>query len=195
MDNLQLVEDHLRLAYLLAARCRRRSRLAARLSPDDCAQASVLGLLLAARRFDPARGVRFSTYALYFCQRAIWDEVRRSAGVVVLPQPTSANQRSRFRSETLRQMDRASVRLADGGTAVRLIALAYSASGVDAVDAADWALDALSKLDPRERDVIEAIVLRGERPRDVALRLGISRESVRLIRVRAMGKLRRNAHG
>jgi RNA polymerase primary sigma factor len=55
----ELVERHLRFVIRVAKRYR-----GWRLPMDDLINAGNLGLLHAARRFDPARGVRFLTYAV-----------------------------------------------------------------------------------------------------------------------------------
>jgi len=56
-------------------------RVAARsghaVSPDDLWSAGALGLLDAARRFDPARDVRFETFAEHRVRGAMIDELRR----------------------------------------------------------------------------------------------------------------------
>jgi RNA polymerase sigma factor FliA len=63
----------------LLDRCAR--RLAARtgyaVSPDDLWSAGALGLLEAARRFDPERDVRFETFAEHRIRGAMLDEMRR----------------------------------------------------------------------------------------------------------------------
>jgi RNA polymerase sigma factor for flagellar operon FliA len=63
----------------LLDRCAR--RLAARtghaVSADDLWSAGALGLLEAARRFDPARDVRFETFAEHRVRGAMLDEMRR----------------------------------------------------------------------------------------------------------------------
>jgi RNA polymerase sigma factor for flagellar operon FliA len=53
------------------------SRTAGAVSPDDLWSAGALGLLDAARRFDPARDVKFETFAAHRIKGAMLDEMRR----------------------------------------------------------------------------------------------------------------------
>lgn len=73
-DREALVEAHLPQVKLIA------DRLAVRLPPsvdrDDLIGAGVLGLLDAASKFDPARGVRFKTYAEMRIRGAMLDSLR-----------------------------------------------------------------------------------------------------------------------
>lgn len=80
----RLVTDNLRFARWVAAHHRRQSPLARRLSEDDLHAAALLGLVQASRQFDPARGVRFVTYAYRVCLTAM-QRAARHAGVVSLP--------------------------------------------------------------------------------------------------------------
>ena len=68
----QLVESNLLLVIAVAGRYRARHA-----SDMDLIQSGNEGLLLAAERFDPDRGVRFSTYAVWWIRR----NVARTAGV------------------------------------------------------------------------------------------------------------------
>lgn len=52
-------------------------RTAGAVSPDDLWSAGAMGLLDAARRFDPARDVRFETFAEHRIRGAMLDELRR----------------------------------------------------------------------------------------------------------------------
>ena len=54
----ELVEEHAGLAYFLARRFRNRG-----VDTDDLEQVALVGLLKAVERFDPGRGVQFSTFA------------------------------------------------------------------------------------------------------------------------------------
>lgn len=80
-DNARLVEH----AAKWHSRGRERHR-------DDLVQCGYEGLVLAASKFDPDSGFRFSTYALHWVNRAIVEHLRRSRRFVVAP-----------RSETVRR--------------------------------------------------------------------------------------------
>ena len=75
LDRDNLVERHVplvkRIAYHLLG------RLPAEVQVDDLIQAGVVGLLEAARHYDPAQGASFETYAGIRIRGAMLDEVRR----------------------------------------------------------------------------------------------------------------------
>jgi RNA polymerase sigma factor (sigma-70 family) len=70
----RLVLGHDALALAVAGRYRRRG-----VDADDLAQEARLGLLIACERFDPARGVRFATFAPWWVRRMLQGAVRRQA--------------------------------------------------------------------------------------------------------------------
>ena len=76
----QLVEDNMNLVYWYAARFS-----AASLDEQDLAQEGMLGLINAVERFDPNRGVRLSTYALWHIRKAIMSAIKERDGVVYTP--------------------------------------------------------------------------------------------------------------
>jgi RNA polymerase sigma-32 factor len=76
----KLVRSHLRLVVSVA---RKHSR--AKLQFDDLVSEGCLGLFEAAKRFDPDRGFRFSTYARWWVEFQISDFVRRTRSVVRTP--------------------------------------------------------------------------------------------------------------
>ncbi|RMH53367.1 MAG: RNA polymerase factor sigma-32 [Alphaproteobacteria bacterium] len=73
----RLVRAHMRLAIAMAARYRRHGADMA-----DLMQEAALGLTRAAARFDPDRGVRFSTYAAWWIRAAIQEHVMRDWSLV-----------------------------------------------------------------------------------------------------------------
>lgn len=85
----QLAAAHMRLVISVAAKFRRYG-----LSMSDLVQEGHIGLLEAASRFDPHRGVRFSTYATWWIRASIQDFILRNWSIV--RGGTSSNQKSLF---------------------------------------------------------------------------------------------------
>ncbi len=85
----RLATAHIRLVISVAARFRRYG-----LAMNDLIQEGHIGLLEAAARFDPHRGVRFSTYATWWIRASIQDHILRNWSIV--RSGTSSNQKSLF---------------------------------------------------------------------------------------------------
>jgi RNA polymerase sigma factor for flagellar operon FliA len=72
----ELIESHIGFAHAIAA------ELAGKYPPNitraDLEGAAELGLVLAARNYDPSRSVSFATFAYYRVRGAIFDEVRKA---------------------------------------------------------------------------------------------------------------------
>jgi len=85
----KLVTSHLRLVVKIA-----RGYRGYRLPTSDLISEGNFGLLQAARRFDPARGFRFATYAMWWIKAAIHEYILRSWSVVKMG--TTANQKKLF---------------------------------------------------------------------------------------------------
>ena len=77
---MELVNGYLPLAYSLA-----KKYIIPGLSFDDLYQTAAEGLIHAAGTFDPAQGLKFSTYALTVMSRAVWGEMNRNSRSVRLP--------------------------------------------------------------------------------------------------------------
>ena len=73
----RLVQAYMRLAISMASKFRRYGA-----PMNDLIQEASLGLLKAADRFDPERGVRFSTYAVWWIKASIQDFVMRNWSLV-----------------------------------------------------------------------------------------------------------------
>ena len=73
----RLVTAYMRLAISMAAKYRRYGA-----SMNDLVQEAGVGLMKAASKFDPDRGVRFSTYAVWWIKASIQDYVMRNWSVV-----------------------------------------------------------------------------------------------------------------
>lgn len=73
----RLVNAYMRLAVSMAGKYQRYGA-----SMTDLVQEAGLGLLKAAEKFDPERGVRFSTYAVWWIKASIQDYVMRNWSLV-----------------------------------------------------------------------------------------------------------------
>lgn len=89
----QHARDHLILAFapLAASLAKRLKRRAGKVDSDLLQQAHI-GLMKAADRFDPDRGFRFSTYAVWWVRAEVQDYVR--ANISVVRHPNSAQSRA-----------------------------------------------------------------------------------------------------
>ncbi|WP_397544545.1 RNA polymerase factor sigma-32 [Roseovarius salis] len=73
----RLINAYMRLAISMAAKYKRYGA-----SMNDLIQEAGLGLMKAADKFDPDRGVRFSTYAVWWIKASIQDYVMRNWSMV-----------------------------------------------------------------------------------------------------------------
>ncbi len=73
----RLIEAYMRLAIAMAAKFRHYGA-----PMNDLIQEASLGLMKAAEKFDPDRGVRFSTYAVWWIKASIQDYVLRNWSMV-----------------------------------------------------------------------------------------------------------------
>jgi len=85
----QILTSHLRLVAKIAMAYRRYG-----LPTSDLISEGNIGLLQAIKRFDPDKGVRFSTYAIWWIKAAIKDYIMRSWSLVKMG--TTANQKKLF---------------------------------------------------------------------------------------------------
>jgi RNA polymerase sigma-32 factor len=80
----RLIRAYMRLAVSMAGKFKR-----AGVSQSDLIQEAMLGLMKAADRFDPDRGVRFSTYAVWWIKAGLQDHVMRNWSIVRTGSTTS----------------------------------------------------------------------------------------------------------
>lgn len=80
----RLVTAYMRLAIAMAARYRRYGA-----SMSDLTQEAAIGLMKAAEKFDPERGFRFSTYAVWWIKAQLQDFVMRNWSLVRTGSTTS----------------------------------------------------------------------------------------------------------
>ncbi len=85
----RLINAYMRMAISMASKFRRYGA-----PTNDLIQEAGLGLMKAADRFDPDRGVRFSTYAVWWIKASIQDYVMRNWSMVRLG--STSSQKSLF---------------------------------------------------------------------------------------------------
>ncbi len=120
-----LVASHIRLVIAIASRFRHYG-----LPLADMIQEGHLGLLEAAARFEPAREVRFSTYAAWWIRAAIQDFVLRNRSIV--RGGTSSSQKSLFFN--LRRLRARLAQAAADDTSIDINACIARAMGVSRQD-------------------------------------------------------------
>ncbi len=232
----KLITSHLRLVVKIAVGYRGYG-----LPMSELISEGNVGLMQAAKRFDPEQGARFATYAMWWIKAAIHEYILRSWSLVKMG--TTANQKKLFFN--LRKAKSKIAALKEGDMhpdQVKLIAQRLDVTEQDVVEMnrrlggdvslngqiredgdsdewQDWLVDessdqesrlaeseesghrkktlgqALSVLGERERRIFEARQLADEpiTLHELAAELGISRERVRQIEVRAFQKVQRAA--
>jgi RNA polymerase primary sigma factor len=199
---------------------------------EDLLNEGNLGLLQAARRFDPERGNKFITFAVWWIRKSILAALSQNVGLVRIPEnhrrkirhirdaertlvrslgrPPERDEIAGHLSSTPSKMDATLLHdvkgksLADsvgpnGDTPLSdLLAddtATSSEEGLLKNEATTLVIEALKELEPQEREVLEyrfglherrALVLR-----EVGKLMGVSRERVRQIEVKATRRLRR----
>jgi len=125
-----LTSAYLRLVVAMAARFRNYG-----LPASELVQEGNVGLMQAAARFDPGRGVRFSTYAAWWIRAAIQDYILRNWSIVRTG-TTSAQKALFFNLRRLRaRIDEAGENLSHEGRAFIARKLRVSEADVDSMAA------------------------------------------------------------
>lgn len=155
---------------------------------DDLMQEGRLALLRAYERFDPSANNKLLTYATIFIHRAMGEHARGFAHPVRYP---------RQRGQVRLAVQRISFGepLFDGATRTWSEVLAAPEPDLEYSPAGDlMALveKALKKLTPKQRAVINARFIYGRKLREIGEELGVTRERVRQIEVKALRLLRAN---
>lgn len=99
----QLVQRNLRLVASVA-----RQYIGTNWPIEDLVQEGNIGLIRAAQRYDPTRGIRFSTYAVWWIRQAIQRGLADYAALIRLPvhQHATVSKVIRTRQRLVRQLER-----------------------------------------------------------------------------------------
>lgn len=190
------IAQHEKMVHGLAARLRRELSLHGDL--DDLVAFGFGGLLEAQHRFDPARGVRFQTFAYHRVRGAMLDGVRKMAYL-----PRRAHERLRESAETpptalpraaATPLDKVFARVSAGlTTAVPLHGSLGEESPETTLlknESVTSLLGALAGLSDRQRTVVRGYYFEGRSLDDIAGELGISRSWASRLHTSALQELR-----
>jgi RNA polymerase sigma-32 factor len=195
----KLVTSHLRLVVKIAVGYRGYG-----LPISELISEGNVGLMQAAKRFDPEQGFRFATYAMWWVKAAIHEYILRSWSLVKMG--TTANQKKLFFN--LRKAKNRISALEEGDMhpdQVKLIAQRLGVTDQDVVEmnrrlGGDVSLNAQMRDDADSGEWQDWLVDEGSSDQetwltleDLASEFGISRERVRQIEVRAFQKVQRAA--
>lgn len=181
-----VVEANLGLVHSVA---RRYEPVCRYLSRDDLVQEGVFGLLEAAARFDPDRGLQFSTYAVYWIRRYIHRAVNYD----------DRGMRGADRNDQPRLGSLDAGHLRHGPDGASIGARVSDLAALDPFDAVERSMDsalaeaALDVLEPLEAAVLRARVGIGQEPQsrtETAEALGLPRRTVSTLESDALSKLR-----
>jgi RNA polymerase sigma factor for flagellar operon FliA len=210
-----LIEQHLSLVTVIARKIL--ATLPGFVEMDDLVGFGRIGLVEAARRFDPSRGVLFQTFAYYRIRGAVYDGIRKMAWF-----PSQATPGLRFEAGAAEVMEDACNReggergpgsveerisetreTIEGLAMVRLLSLPGEGE-IDLPDTSDGPLEitgirelaalvqgCVARLDEKERSVIEDYYFRDLTLEEAGAKLGLSKSWTSRLHARALGKLLR----
>lgn len=208
-----MVTENIGLVHHIAARVVH--RFPSDYDRDDLVQVGTLGLIDAVRRFDPDRGVRFSSYAGRRIEGAITDYLRstdwaprsvrsrrRLLAMAEARGATTDDEVSRLSGmdpETVRKLkadvERANLlsfeRVVDAGADVD-----DSGNSIDArilsEESAQTLRSALDRLPSRQRMLVEAHFLDGRTLTEIGEAMGVTQSRASQLKAEALGSLRRH---
>ena len=191
MQGTEFIAQHERMVHGLANRLRR--ELSLRGDLDDLIAFGFGGLLEARHRFDPARGVRFQTFAYHRVRGAMLDGVRKMSQL-----PRRAHERFQAAAETTptaapTALDKAFTHMTALSTATVLQGR-FGNESPEAVllknESITRLLQALPSLSPRQRVLVRGFYFEGRSIDAMARELGISKSWASRLHTSALRELR-----
>ncbi len=189
--NNEFIKQHDRLVRVIVNQFK-----VANVDPEDLMQEGRIGLIEAAKRFDPARGIQFASYASWWIRKYINMAILQYNNVVAIPQrtPELATQKRRSMDEVVDVEDDDYITFAETITDGKCIEQVI----IEQEEAAELHLRlkrVLATLTNNERIVIqhlygfEAEELTLE---EISVKFGHSHEWIRRLKVRALQLLKKN---
>lgn len=163
----KLVTENLPLVHFFASKCYGRRPLS-----DDVISAGNVGLVEAAQRFDPARGVKFSAYAKWWIEARIWEHMREEYG---LPRPGQ----EKHRIVPTGDFDIALAQLADEGPTL---------SERHYANQVYWKTTRLSR---RNRRILWQLIVEEKSCSEVGALHGLTKQRVHQIEAKSLAEMRR----
>ncbi len=192
MQGTELIAQHEKMVRGLAHRLRRELSLRGEL--DDLIAFGFGGLLEAQRRFDPARGVQFQTFAYHRVRGAMLDGVRKMADL-----PRRAHERLQAPAEITptafpTALDRAFTRMSAALSTATVLQGTFGNESPEAAllknESVARLLQALPRLSPRQRVLVRGFYFEGLSIDAMARDLGISKSWASRLHRAALGELR-----
>jgi len=207
----ELVERHLDYASALARQVHQ--KLPAHVDFAELEQYARLGLVEAARKFDPERGAQFTTFAYYRIRGAVFDGLRRMTGV-----PHSAFENARREAlgdaalsealESVESCDDEELMASLFESAVTQVGLVHALSDLggeggldpadersedDPLEQADCVArlrELMATLEPSERELLDWLYVRSLSMSECGERLGLDKAQISRRHARILARLR-----
>jgi RNA polymerase sigma factor (sigma-70 family) len=168
-ERRKLAADHWSLAEAIARTMVQRYPF--EVTADDLISYACQGLMAAARKFDPARKTKFSTYAKWCIEGAILDNVREDKNHYIIS------------SKGARNIDDEDLHVSGS----RKLTPEWQAEAESIKLIVRRAIEGLPE---REREVVILYDIEDLTQKEIALRLGVSAALISIIRKRALKRLR-----
>ncbi len=210
----KLVEDHIGLARSVAAKTLRSLGLPGHLHEDVVSFANE-GLAAAANRYDPSRGVAFSTFAYYRIRGAVFDGLRQMGAIrrrsrsklaaqqgadLVLEQRLTAGESAGTLESAISELadTLADVAVTDVLSAGDRDVETLAGDGPGAEELAETAelsevmRAALDRVPEKDRQILELLYFEGLSVTEAGRKLGVTRSWVSRMHAKAVERLRRS---
>ncbi len=161
------------------------------LTLEDLVQEGQHGALVAAQRFDPTKGLRYITYAVWWIRARILEALRKH--MVYVPKEVARAMRQDDGLPGICSLDQPI--LPDGTTLGQVLAGDHGHATIEAPVVALEVRRLIRRLKPREQHILVRHYGLDGRPAEtlaaVAITLGLSRERVRQLESQALAQLRK----